>query len=767
MINFRINSIRIHNFKGIDDLTVNFQSQVSILGGKNGYGKTTLFDALELLFTGEIQRYHYYQTEWHNNRYSLNSEYALPLVSDRTNGDVCVQAELIYDKQAYSIRRKASPDKLTNPISFEPFSNLEYECEPGKWLPVDGANKSSVREVAALRTLFSDKYGFLHYLSQDESLDFLRQSEGDRVKQLQNLFGTADFDKKSNAAKKIREVYKQLRDGYKAKETEFKEQIQRYTEKKKEDKSEQIPYQQLFTRLALNWDKEVPSLSEAEFDALLSDNGTLSQLIYYVQNRSKLKIHLRNKWVRKVLEDTFFSDLCFYIVNQPKEQEIQKAGSFYNHVYDVVKNWTIDEAPDCKLTLLEEYIALVGKDALDALNVSHSKIIDIYNKTNALNRFNASMNMRRSKLIEDADKWTSSQCPVCGQNYETTTALRDAIVQYGEVLTAQVGEMSQILSNSFETYKSQTIGVLSIVVNKFNEQGINQEIVQRYNKLNVAELKSAFERLCQTYELSFSPTMTIEEVEMSLRDVLVLSEEDNTLDVEKLIRTHITYSQERFDVPFPSIVEIEKKKQYLSALWCETISQHLIEMQREANKYKEYYTKADTQYKVYNKLIQSIDQQKKDYVAKMIADMEILFYIYTGRIMQDCHFGRGVFLKNDSKRILFVSGNYKEDVDVLYKMSSGQLAAIVIAFMLTINKLYTNKVFVAIDDPVQTIDDMNMWGLIETIRHEFPNVFMLMSTHEEKYATILCDKFKAWDISTQYIDLQELRANANDEILQH
>lgn len=762
MLNFRINSIHIHNFKGIDDLTVNLQSQVSVLGGKNGYGKTTLFDALELLFTGRIERYQYYQRELHNNRLSLDNEYALPLVSDRTKGDVRVQAVLVYDGQIYSLRRTAPANSLTNPISFEPFRVLEYECEPGKWRSVDDSNKNSVRSVAALRTLFTDNYGFLHYLSQDESLDFLRQSEGERVKQIQTLFGTADFDKKLDAAKKIREAYRQLREEYKTKHDDLKERIQRYTEKKKGDVGEMVPYLRLFSKFPLNWDKENPSLSEAEFDALLSDKGTLNQLIYYAQNRSKFKIHLHNKWVREVLEDAFFSDLCFYIVNQPKEQEILKAGVFYSQVYDVARNWSIDDISACKLTLPEEYIALVGKDALEALKMWHSQVTDLYNSTSVLNKFNASMYMRRSKLIEDADKWISAQCPVCGQDYETTTALCEAIEEYGGVLTAQAGEMSKRLSDSFEAYKAKAIELLTVVVNKYNEQGIDQNIIQRYKGLNLAELKSAHKRLCQMYEVHITPTMTIAKVEITLRDVLILCEEDNSLDVGRLIHIHKAYSQESFDVPFPSIADIEKKMQYLSALWRQTISQHLIEMQRELNKYEEYYAKVDSRYKTYNRLVQSIDKQRKNYVSKMIADMEILFYIYTGRIMQDCHFGRGVFLKNDPKKILFVSGNYKEDVDVLYKMSSGQLAAIVIAFMLTINKLYTDKVFVAIDDPVQTIDDMNMWGLIETIRHEFPDVFMLMSTHEEKYSKILCDKFKAWGVDVKYLDMQSIREAKND-----
>lgn len=52
-------------------------------------------------------------------------------------------------------------------------------------------------------------------------------------------------------------------------------------------------------------------------------------------------------------------------------------------------------------------------------------------------------------------------------------------------------------------------------------------------------------------------------------------------------------------------------------------------------------------------------------------------------------------------------------------MSSGQLVSIAVAFLLSLNKLYDKSKFLAIDDPVQTIDDINFGGLIETIRHEF------------------------------------------------
>ena len=55
MINMKINWIYLQNFKGFMQLNLIFDGcQAVVLGGPNGYGKTTVFDALEILFTGKI-----------------------------------------------------------------------------------------------------------------------------------------------------------------------------------------------------------------------------------------------------------------------------------------------------------------------------------------------------------------------------------------------------------------------------------------------------------------------------------------------------------------------------------------------------------------------------------------------------------------------------------------------------------------------------------------------------------------------------------------
>ena len=45
---FRIIDLTLHNFKGFKDTVISFEKPRTILGGPNGYGKTSIFDALEL-----------------------------------------------------------------------------------------------------------------------------------------------------------------------------------------------------------------------------------------------------------------------------------------------------------------------------------------------------------------------------------------------------------------------------------------------------------------------------------------------------------------------------------------------------------------------------------------------------------------------------------------------------------------------------------------------------------------------------------------------
>lgn len=114
-------------------------------------------------------------------------------------------------------------------------------------------------------------------------------------------------------------------------------------------------------------------------------------------------------------------------------------------------------------------------------------------------------------------------------------------------------------------------------------------------------------------------------------------------------------------------------------------------------------------------------------------------------------------MKNVQGKYIYFVSKYNSDVDALYKMSSGQLVALMMALLLSLNKLYSETRFLAIDDPVQTIDDINVWGFIETLRHEFKDCQFLFSTHELNYGSFLRYKLSNMNINAKYIDMMDLR----------
>ena len=208
-----------------------------------------------------------------------------------------------------------------------------------------------------------------------------------------------------------------------------------------------------------------------------------------------------------------------------------------------------------------------------------------------------------------------------------------------------------------------------------------------------------------------------------------------------------------------TLENIEKKRNYLLGQWNSMKSKLYKQKEDQKRKIEKKKDFCDQKIQNLKDLKTDLVDYKNAYLEKVISDIEILFYVYSGRIMQDNYYGRGLFIKNETspQRVLFVS-DYKSDVDALYNLSSGQLVSIVFAFVMALNKLYSSQQLIAIDDPVQTIDDINVWGFIETIRHAFKESFILLSTHEDEYAALLRYKFGKIGIPAKCIDMAEIRS---------
>ena len=136
----------------------------------------------------------------------------------------------------------------------------------------------------------------------------------------------------------------------------------------------------------------------------------------------------------------------------------------------------------------------------------------------------------------------------------------------------------------------------------------------------------------------------------------------------------------------------------------------------------------------------------KSYQKKIIKDIETVFHVYSGRIMQSFQGGIGLFIFSEKDGIRFQT-NSNKTYDAVFTMSSGQLSALIIAFTLALHKKYSQNKIVLIDDPVQTMDELNMYGFIDLLRNEFADNQIIMSTHEDMMSAFMRYKFKNYNLN--------------------
>jgi exonuclease SbcC len=152
-------------------------------------------------------------------------------------------------------------------------------------------------------------------------------------------------------------------------------------------------------------------------------------------------------------------------------------------------------------------------------------------------------------------------------------------------------------------------------------------------------------------------------------------------------------------------------------------------------------------------LEQAYSETLKSYQKSLIRDIEILFHIYSGRIIQDFQGGLGFFIQ-ENNGIKFLTDPAKS-FDAIFTMSSGQIAALVISFTLALNKKYSRNKMLFIDDPVQTMDELNIAGFVELLRNDFNDRQIFISTHEDKMSTYMRYKFEKFGLKTKRISMKD------------
>lgn len=227
---------------------------------------------------------------------------------------------------------------------------------------------------------------------------------------------------------------------------------------------------------------------------------------------------------------------------------------------------------------------------------------------------------------------------------------------------------------------------------------------------------------------------------------------------EILINSFDNFFQKNADefnaMTLEQILDKENYLRYHCSQFKEGISSKLLERQRKIQRIQ----------KEVNILLKIYSEQTKKFKASLIQDLKIPFHIFSARILQNYNQGMGIFIFSDQDKIVFSNINSK-DHDVTRKLSSGQLAVTSIAFFLTMNKVYGNfnlLNLLAIDDPIQDLDAINIHTFIELLRHEFADKYqLLIATHNDMNAQYMKYKLEKYvkNQEVKQINVQDLFFN--------
>lgn len=371
--------------------------------------------------------------------------------------------------------------------------------------------------------------------------------------------------------------------------------------------------------------------------------------------------------------------------------------------------------------------------------------------------------MENARLVlheanEEFDGHTG-KCPYCGRQYGESIKLEEAYKAAHALLEKENGE-------ELEKY-NELLKHLEDAV-KESKKNLNKEI----GSLKDSDLTAILDELRRLSSF-ISDKKRVENVEMLIPLIAVdkafkdMGKQEQKNELQRmLIEAKKAFSNEDFTnnlslYAYDSLVEeypeIEWTEQDL--LWDEKMVDYKksyikaainLKKNEKANEIKARIKKNIRRWQALKAIKEDLkDIQKvysdaiESYKNQILKRLRVPLLIYTGKILQDYQNGLGVFISKDEMRFV-TNGDVKHDI--LNTFSSGQLSGFVLAFLFSMNKQYVKESeddlgFILIDDPVQTMDDINISSMIEVLRNDFKDRQIILSTHEADKENYILYKF--------------------------
>ena len=603
-------------------------------------------------------------------------------------------------------------------------------------------------------------FKILHYIHQEDRLAYFKKSESERGKTITDLFGieheVRKLKKLNDTQLQLSKKLKNLKEEIKGIESEIKSLPQ--------SSNNLINYESLTNGIA-PWDNENLGFQGPQSKTLFEQfKGQINDTIAFVNNKQWYFISVAIRQFEKIESSKRKAAIYGWFLKQSSDtalDDIRKRSEILSCLTD-----------QSELISNDQFINVDWKkictilDSEDALKTIVEHVDDLkraqQNQTN-LDKLATSFYQAREALAKkkkSIDSLNDGMCPYCGYHWDSDKLLQEQFAATKPILENLLGSGNAMFDQALERCRKYYADV-------FKER-IEARIAYITNDHGI-QLLAAFKDF-KDFKLS------VENCEPILKH-LQTSEDTINFDIANIdiIESAIAEIKESIPSNYDALaIEHGFDKIYKECFSNNTcLNSITVEKLRDKAKYVEnqYYAsfdqvrqKLELMKQQYDKLEPLQNQMKAYHVALkkaiesyqtlVIKQIEIPFFLYCSRLLQSYQGGQGVLIESKDSKIRFTAPGGEHDI--LYTMSSGQLSAVLLAFSLVLNKIYSGNKFktLFIDDPIQCMDDINMISFVELLRREFSDSQIVLSTHEDTFANYIKYKFSKYNIRSQSITLK-------------
>jgi exonuclease SbcC len=773
MMKWKISKIKIDRFKAFDVSIFDFENcDLITLDGPNGYGKTTVFDAIELLLTGRIDRVlRLFETVM--SRKKLNYDDNLYWNVKGGRFDLCIRAEFVNHTsgEKLSVARMAkvvdlSIQKQNRADKFDFFKLYKLRSFESNDFSEEVTDEIFNRIFGRN---FISNFSLLNYMEQGQNTFLFSKSTEMRKEALSELVDSRwlqDHLKKCKAWEaKIQSQY--LSAAMDEKERQMTSIISRYSTQIAGD-----TFNETFSRISTiepppTWDTIAP-FKEPDPEVYQLVFIELTKLKEIVVSKEEVRKRLKNSAIDQYISEKKYlfeklvsigshigeyatlKDEHTFISNLAIQQEIfQKSTSISATEADVLIGRKL--VGDNLLFLIAKRDAL--KQNIGEKSVAIAELVRLRDEI-----------LKRFREIRNLD----SVCPLCGHDWEAAQALQQAIEdQYrfeeksqsdlGIEYQSTLNLISQILSAPAATNGAELTKRSGLFQRElFDALQKNQE---HFNALNLidARLKS----LGIVYMSEFTNDETelnrrVEQLLISIRSIKEQEAGDLPSDWQTIV-DRLFQSKEDFYSLSENLVA--QKFDYINFKYSQLRISALNKLQADLSKFRKQRAAATILKERISKLRTELSKLEKDYSSQVLSEIELTFHIYSGRLIQNYQRGLGLFIEHgDGKELRFATA-VRSDHDALLSMSSGQIAALSLAFFFSLNKVYSKSALILIDDPAQSLDEINIASLSDLLRSELKGRQILISSHEDDISAYIRYRFARAGLAQKGIHMQRHARN--------